>query len=457
MIHRTVHRTLIALMLWGLLASGPLDARPQDPASPSPPTELGKFEAGLDGFMKMLERTAEPLPRVTMASPDGFFEASLPAKAVQPIQRIERIYLLTLEFGPGPENFAECYVYRDELDVAGSLMSVSKRLFQISEQQNGGKITAKTIHGIDAGHVGSIPFLTLGWLFRIEEAQGGNSIVGQIKAAMASKEGHSLFCQTETIGYDGAFFELFRSLVDTVEFSGDPPPEPHYHEISKIHVSGLNLGFVHITHTMDKDGDIAIRHHETMLLPVDQQNLLATDSMKISYSTVAGDVISTSKVGAHNGALVHQLRLSRQDDGTWGVRGSVQGQGFEANLGNKPLRSPFGQRLEYRDFTRTAEVGAKLTFDDWLPDVAPGTFSERVLVHRGPDAAGAQVDLSMGGLSFATVLDATMTRRKATMPLSSQTVHFELLHTEGDVFYPLTLSPPAPSEEPAGNAPDSSQ
>ncbi|MEM8994103.1 MAG: hypothetical protein AAGF23_04845 [Acidobacteriota bacterium] len=413
---------------------------------PAPPADP-------DWFDKMLAREVEPLPATAVGSEDGFFSARLPATSIRPVQAVDDLYLLTLDFGPGPEELAECYVFRHDLDLAGSLLAFSDEVWS-ALGKTVGTIEAKAIYSIDAGGVGSWPYMGLDWLYRAKP-EGGQPLAGQVKHLVASKQGHALYCQSSTVGYDDAFFGLFRSLVASVRFQEVAEAEPYCEELALVSIGGQAVGIARCANRLDADGDVEVRIALAMLLPVDDQTLQASDNVSVEYSTTSGDLISAVEVEASGGEVETQLLLSRTEAG-WRVDGTFQGKELTADLGEAELHSDLQQRLELRALLATppsTEDGAgapSLTFADWMPDLDPTVIAETEIALAGEDPGGVALRISSGPTSYSAVADPeSLSLIKVTLPLGAQSMEMERVYSRGDAFYPLELAAAAAAPDDA--------
>ena len=418
------------------------------PAEESPNSvNIRKSQDNPQLFQELLARTVERVPALTrVASQDKGFEALLPATLIKPIESVEGIHILTLDFGAGPGDFAECYVYQDALDMAGGLMSLSDHLFGVIEQTYG-ELEIKGIAGLDAAARGMVPTLSLSWIYRAKgnESTGG-SVAGQTKHHIATKDGHSLYCHSTSPGFDAAFKGLFESLVDTATFSGGAEVDPYYRDISLVSVGTQVVGIARSFHRIDEDGDIERRESVSMLIPVDQSTLQVQDSETMEYSTLTGNLMAKIEVEASDGRLTTHLNLNQGEEG-WAVSGTFEGKDLSADLGPKELRSDFGQRLDLLRFLETAEADAELKMSDWTAEMDPTTFQESRWTFRGRDDDRFKLDFALGPLSMSGVLDSQGTLLTVSIPVGATQFEIRRVAAEGNPMHPTTLATAEDSNE----------
>ncbi len=435
-------------------------AETEPPPSELPPSELPPSESA-DWLNRLLEREVEPLPSIEVADGQGFFKAKVPAKLIEPVTLVDGARHLMLDFGAGPENLAECYVYSDDLDLAGSLLSFSDGVFEAIETQYG-EVELKAVLDVTAGALEGSPYLGMDWLYRCNTQNG--PVAGQAKHLIASKNRRAVYCQSSSVGYSKAFFGVFQSLVETLEY-GEPLPQPHYQEISVASLGEHVLGVSHQAHRIDADGDVEIVEKLSMLVPkADGQTFQAEDSVSMEHSTVQGDLIGQVEVEAADGQMVSHLNLGRFENGAWAVKGAFRAKNYDTILSKAPvLRSSYGRRLDFQSFFPKAKIDEILSREVWMPDVDPVRISETKISILASQPKGASVKIETGPVSLSGLADPTFSLVFVTVPVGAAQMILRQVFKQGDVFHPLgsaaeAASPSAkaksPSQDAAETAPD---
>lgn len=393
---------------------------------------------------KLLLRTTEPLAPREVASEDGYFKAKLPAELLEPITPFDGGYLMALSFAAVDGVRGECYVYEDAMDMASYMVSISDHLFGIVETTHG-EIELKEVQGVEVGNLGPVPYLGLAWLYQTKAERPEDAVVGQVKHWLANKQQRSLYCFSTVMGYDDLLFGLFRSLAETLELGEPPTSLPYYEEVSQIRVGEQLVGISHLASRIDEDGDIEDREMTSMLVPLDQQTLMTSDSLAIGYSTLDGDVITKMEYASENGELVTELRLDYEDDGGWTVKGNFQGKALEATLGEgAALRSGFGERLDFAEFLKTAKPSSVMTNLAWEAGFDPTTFVESSVTYLAPqptdgDEPHHQVKLALGPLELHGVVDGGLSAVTVGLQMGATQMSIERLYTQGDIWHPRSL------------------
>ena len=452
---RTRLGCLLTLTLIGLVG-GPdiVSASPQD--AEAAVSEAADEQAAALG--KLLLRTVEPLPRTEVASEDGFFKAEVPAKPARPMAVKDGVYVLGLDFGAGADQGAECHVHRNHLDPASSLLRNSDLVFKLLAETYG-EISLKTLYGVDAGGIGAVPYLGVDWLYRTTGRGESPGVAGQAKHLIASKGGRTIYCQSTALGYDDAFFNLFKVLVATVTYAtsveGTADEQPFYEELTLVSVGEQVLGVEKVSLRLDAAGRLEERESRSLLVPVDGASLQAQDAVTIETGDRAGALISKVAVQVVNGEVTTQLRLSRERGETWKVGGVYQGLEIVKELDAVPLRSRFGRRADFRDFLRGAEAGASFAPLGWEPDLDPTlwTKTRRTLVGVDEgDPALRVFRVEVGGAESRAKIDGNLSAVETATSMGVVGLVERRVFVAGDPTAPPSADKPS-ADKPSADKP----
>jgi hypothetical protein len=346
----------LSRLLWALgLALLPGCRATPDAATPDAPTP----DSGPDWLQQTLARESEPAAENTLEGPEAAFTARVAGSPVGDFEPAEISAFVAIEIGTGVP--VECHFYREEMEFAGFLQSISKALFQEVEAAHG-SLDVKRIVRIDAGAVGSAPYLALDWLIRFGQA------VGHLKQFMGSVDGRSIYCLHDQAGYVRSFERFFKGMLGTIRFADSSSPTPYFREIVVFRTGGLNAGFQSVSMTRDEEGDVRIDHSEALLLPSSPESLHATDGVGVEWSRPDGTLLNQYFFESQAGVQVTNLRLRPAESFGWKVEGTFQGQPVEGDFETEsPLVSMLG---EYRLFRRLSDLGdpaEPITYRKWNP------------------------------------------------------------------------------------------
>jgi hypothetical protein len=371
----------------------PLLALVACPPPPAPKPTPEWFEAAR-------AREGEPLAALALASEDGALRALVPARLARPIAADRAGYRLWLGAGAGSP--IECLVTRkDELDPAGSLVTYSKQAFD-ALGASVGRIAMRRIDAIDAGAFGASPYLGVSWLYRVEAGDGAR--VGQVKHLLATKAGRSVYCRHHELGHVRTFLRVVAALVESLELRDRPSP-PSFSQISTRRVREMRVGFEHTTLVRERDGELRVETHASMLLPVDGETLEATDSLGIERARPDGSLIEQVYAESKDGRLVTKLELDPASDGAWRVSGIFQTRPLERTIARGRPTSFVGETLAARTVA-VSPVGAAVKLQRWVPAADPTQILEQTLtLDRRVDRDRFAAKLEVAGIEADLVFD----------------------------------------------------
>jgi len=365
--------------------------RPADAEAGMPEIEPGSPSEDPQWFEKLLAREAEPVAEQWIGSPDGKFRSRVAAEVVATSHQVL---------------------------AAAAFESIAESL---------GEIDSKAILKIDAGAFGRHPFLALDWLYRVKSPKG--LLAGQIKHLSAvARGGASAHCYHNEAGYKATFERVVHGLVEHLEVA-EPEPDPYYEEVSVVRIGDLQAGVARLAMTVDEQGDTKIVETLSLLVPVDQQTVMANDNYNVQFSSPDGSLINQIDVESQNGELSTQLALDPADDG-WRVSGTFQSKKLQGSLEPAEIPSTLGMMLDLRGFLPRAQPGAVKSFPQWMSDNPLALTDVRFQVEgRVEDGIAARLDL--GPMKLDGVLDANGSVVSATMAMGPAEMEIERLYVQG--------------------------
>ncbi|MEM8934699.1 MAG: hypothetical protein AAGE94_26120, partial [Acidobacteriota bacterium] len=459
---RVAHSWLRCVPFFVLLLVGwPATSLAQDtePTSPTPQTAGSEATDGSpDRIARQLALSVEPQPVIEVAAADGFFTASVPAKLAGPVRSHEPVYQLDLQFGPSPEMLLTCFVYRQGVDLGSLLLLYTEQHTQAVAAHHGG-VSGRTLHAVDAGHFEASPWIGLNWFVHMPDRGSGASTV-QAKFWVAMVDERTVYCgSTMVFGYDDSVFAVFRSLVETITFADDPlrDVQVYYEALSLVRIGENPVGFARELHYFDASGNLFNDRHSTLVLPVDPAHVTSIDSLFTDRADLDGRLIARTYLRSENGDGQTHLQLGRGADGTWTVRGSLQGKPLETPVGPADLFSELGVRVALRGYLEIAEPETYMSYSDWNPELDPTTFVTVHLAFDGRD--GDRWRLIDGQPTTLTMtFDRTLSERSLAIDLGQAMMTYAPVWSTGNVLYPSTrranLEATTASASPGAETPD---
>jgi hypothetical protein len=403
-------RPLASLALLGLLGAAC--------ATPGEPAWLTEARA----------REAAPLAAAPLQSKDRFFRARVPAKLAAPIVLEDDAYRVSFDVGASAP--IDCWVYRDGIDMAASLVGLSNSSFAaISESL--GEVQQRQIERVDAGAIGESPFLAVDWFYRIQSSEGPQ--VGLIKHLAGNKRGRGVYCQHNEIGYTQTFRRVVDALLKSLEYQKALGPKPYFSQVSTLAVRGMRVGVEHTTLTRDADGDTRVDTGTSLLMPVTGDTLQANDSFGIEFARPNGSLINQVHVESDNGQVVTHLELAPQGKGAWSVQGKFQTKEFAAQI--EPTSQPaswLGETLAVRKALATKGIGGEVTLARWVPDADPSRLLDQTISIESqmePDLFGAK--LALAGIEAKLVVNRTGLVTSGSVEMGPASMDFEQVFVSG--------------------------
>ena len=334
----------------------------------------------------------------------------------------ERLLQYSLDIGADAP--AECYVIYEHSGLATAISKLTDLQVATVAENNEKPLTSRFVYAIDAGMVSDTPYLSLDTLITLGE--GEEKSVGMVKALAAQTNDSLQACFHSSIGFRDTFDEAFESFVQAFT-EGETNPE-FFETIYKMSIGPRIIGYAREKYSLDADGDVSGTKDSALLIPVDQTNLMTSDSKAISWSHPDGTLINQFNSSVDNGEL--SSRYTIQHDGTaWRVEGELQGKTIAAELDyNGPLVSDYGSYLGYADLL--ASDDEQLTMPAWISEADPTAVTE-MQVRKVSDGDGANLELTMGSMLIRFVSDEHGVSDNGVLRQGPLEFYFDKLYQKG--------------------------
>jgi len=339
------------------------------------------------------------LHAVTSADNQISFKVPVPLSAA--LADEQTLYAATLQLGPNA--IAACDIFKDDIDVAATLRATAATTFSTIIEPAQGKIEKKAVERVDAGAVGATPFLSVSWVYRVNDGKGAK--LGALRQYAASEAGHGVYCAMNDLGYTKTFDRVVRAVLETLKANGDYVA-PYYREVSVASVRGMRLGYASLGLRRDKDGDTEIKETTVLLVVAEADVLRAEDMYHLEWVHPDGSLISGNHINSSNGEVEENLSLKAGENGTWQVEGRFKGKDVKEDISGATPSSWLTQTKLLRTLlARQRPIGAEASFAQWL-SVDPGHFTESAAkVLTAIDAKTYSVRETAGGTSADLVVD----------------------------------------------------
>lgn len=372
-------------------------------------------------------REASPVAPGEFNSKDGWFRASVPAKVIGDIEKLEGSYTVTINVGSDAP--VHCEVVPDGFDMADMLrQTFDLTMKEVGEAQ--GKVEATQLEFTDAGAFSNVPFIATRWLYRVHD--GKEARLGALKQIALDKLGHGVYCAHLDLGYVATFDTIARAFAESFEAPA-AEARPYYKEILVASMGGSKVGVATITLEKDPDGDTKAEEVTSMIVLGPTGKLHSQDAIHREWLRPDFSLINAAHIVASNGELSTSLNLAERDD-QWVVEGELQGK--EVNLTLPPGPSPgtsVEQALALRKLLAAVNpAGAEHAIALWM-DVDPAKLtSVRTKLLAKSGEAGFTARASIGDVELDLVLDkATGTASSVDFSIGPQAVHLERIYQSG--------------------------
>lgn len=402
---------------WRLLLLVPLFAA----CSAKPPPQT---------FSERATREADVAEPVSIAAPDGSFTARVAARPLGALEAQEEFFYG--RFDIGGENPLECSFYREEIDLATSLRQMSIEMLDILAKYYG-QLDYKQIARVDAGAIEGNPYLAVDWDYAA--TVDGVRTGGEIKQIVANKDGRSLYCMHNEVGYKETFQSVVSGLIETLGYADETEPPPQYLEILVYTVQGQRVGFEQVTLVFDDEGDARTVIYDAMLLPVGPDELVAQDSTDVQFTTAAGDLINQIHSRYQNGEPESSLNLvPGAEVGVWKVNGEFRAKKIDALFAAPQLSSWLGSTLAFRGELAAHGEDARVSLVEWVPDANPvGPVVARALVLKELEDGTYRARVEIDQLHMNAVIDRRGLTRSGVMRVGPVEIAVERVFSVGKV------------------------
>jgi hypothetical protein len=391
---------------------------PLEPESEAPPAEVD--------IQAMLEREANPIAVQPLSAPNGSFEASAPGILSSAVKPLDSYYEWFLDIGSGKP--IGCWLYPDGLDMANALKQLSDAFFD--ELSTVGELEGKQITGTDAGDAGGVPYVGVQWVFQM--MQGGVSVVGQVSARVALKQGVGVACVESELGFEETFKRVFGQLVASLELRV-APVEPYYSEIAVMRVRGQTVGVQEIRLTLDEDGDTRVDTTVALALPTSPTDLMTNDQYDIQYSTPEGDLINQWTQIIDGGEMTTELSLKWASDEAWTVEGTFQQKEIDATIEGPALESMLGQMNSVKNLIASGQKDSEVTHRIWVASIDPTQFIEATTKFAGQvDTDSYRLEGVIGPITLTGISDPIGSMESAEIDMGPIKFELERVHQFGN-------------------------
>lgn len=350
-------------------------------------------------------------------------EGTIPGRWSE-VQKIDEYWYYTIDIGTATP--IECWAFKDYDGPANSLVNMMKYAINNIAQQQGKALSSQYTYSLDMTTLEDTLVMEYQVLYNLGE--DGDTLSGLIKGMSAESANGLQVCMHNEVGYRKTLKKVFTSFVTAADQSDSP--QPFFHSINSVVMNGELVGLASEKFIKDTEGDVEMRETLSMILPVDANNVAATDTVTLSWSTADGALINAYQYTIENSEMAATFSLSAAE-GQWSVEGEIQGKSVNADLEYEgEIVSSFGTYLMGQSLSTTADVN-EATFKIWTADTDPTSTTTMVMKKRGEENGFQQFQLDMEGLAIEYSMDDRFIMQSAVMQLGPVTMKMAPLFVSG--------------------------
>jgi hypothetical protein len=364
----------------------------------------------------------------TVISADKRISFSVPVALSGKLKESKDSYeaLLTL----GPAAVADCEILNSEVDVAALVRATATTTFSDRIEKSQGKVEKRAVQRIDAGVAGATPYLSVSWVYRVNDGKGAK--LGGLRQFAAARSAHGIYCSLNDLGYEKTFDSVARALIESLK-TKDDATIPYYSEISVATLHDMRIGYSILEMRRDKDGDTKSVETSALLFTADSASLQSTDNVHVEWIKPDGALINSQRVTSSNGELEMNLALKPGDGASWHVDGKFKGKNVKETISGGAPSTWLSQTNMLRGLLAKEDpIGSEASESDWLA-VDPGLFSEtKMKVLAAVDVKTYSVHQTAGNTSADLVVDrATGGVTRGIIQLGPTSITFDRIYVQG--------------------------
>jgi hypothetical protein len=333
-------------------------------------------------------------------------------------------------FPLGPEAIANCQILNSNIDAAALLREMASTTFLEVIQNARVKLEKRVVESVDADVTGATPYLTVSWLYRIND--GKSAKVGALRQYAAARPGYGIYCALNSLGYTKTFETVAHALIASLRTKDDKTP--YFSEVTVATENGLRIGYLALEMQREKEGNT--KAVETIArLTVGPDTLQSRDAVYVEWIKPDGAMIRGKRVMSLNGEIDMDLELTQGDAGSWQVKGKFKGKDVKETISTGVPGTQLSQIKLLRSLlAKASPIGAEASDSEWRA-VDPGHFTDvTVKIMAAIDANTYSVRQTSGNSSLDLVVDRATGQSKRSVGQSGPVeIRFDRIYVQGSL------------------------
>ncbi|WP_245814464.1 hypothetical protein [Cystobacter ferrugineus] len=351
-----------------------------DPSQSTPVEALTPRQA-------MARELQNPLPRARVESPEAFFRGEVLAAGTPEVnKRPNGVVILTLPIGTATP--ITCFFHPEAIDAGATAKVLIESLLE--------DVKLERVRATDVKAFANSPALFLEADFVQDDK------VGRLKMVVHADPVLPKTCFHDEMGYVQTFQRVTESLATGLSSTAEEQPvPPYFSDVQVMRVNDVVLGFQYAALFHAKSGGTVLETNTTMVRPGTPATLQYQDTSIQEWVDDKGVLQSKSYHKRLGQEITAQVRAERQEDGSYGVEGSMGGKDVKARLSGE-LLGEVGIALRVRD--GLLKGGAKLETAMWIPP-SDASAPTRVVVSPRAGAGPRSATMEMNQMSVNVEFD----------------------------------------------------
>jgi hypothetical protein len=407
---------LSAVLLAGCATTAPVSRTGSAPAPAPVPAAEGTPRTIREALAR--ELTA-PLPLKPVKAEGIDFEGSVPSAGTpEVVKHPNGTILLTLPIGTGVP--ISCIFYPQPVDAGAAVQSLFGSLLADFTLQS-----ARTTH---VKALADSPAIYLDADFT--RGTGAEQKVGRIKVMAHADPVLPKACFHDELGYTQAFLDVTEAVATGLtSTAAEKPVPPYYSDVQVMRAGDVPFGFQYSALFGSKTGGSILEVSTSMVRPGPAAQLQFVDTNLVEQADPAGVLVAKSYAKRENTTVVASMRLSRQEDGSYGVEGQVGGKDVKATLKGEII-GQVGLAARLREGLLKGQ-GNALEALMWVAPVNPATPT-KVVVRPRAEAGVRAVTMEVGPMSTKMELDPHGFPLKTEVPAGNVAFNQERISQTGE-------------------------
>lgn len=291
----------------------------------SPGNAAKKAEPKKPDFKAMEKRELKTMAKRELTSKDGYLTVTTEWIKEPDISYFETgsFYYIPLKIGTVAP--LECYIYKERLDMASSLLNFHDVMIEQF------KISQREITELNTAAIDEIPFMRVDLAYINEQKHYGN-----LKTIVGNKFSNGIVCVHNEIGYKKTFHRIVSQLVKSLKVKDNSYLKDYQsRSISTVEINSQKAGIVESYVVSLNTNQLYYVEYSSILIPRTKSDIVTLDKFVGEISNEQGTLTSGDYVTLKNGELDMEIRLERQKNGRFGIKGTFLNKEIKMNLNSQ--------------------------------------------------------------------------------------------------------------------------